>query len=346
MAGMRAVAQKAGVSLSTVSAVLGSSSDKYVSEEIRSRVLEAAEELGYAPPVKAEARTKTIAVILPIITSPFFSNVLSGVEGFVFKEKKMMLYYNTNYEFDREQECLHMLKRQRPQGIILSSVCPREKEEAYHRWIKKTFIDKGIFVVIIEKKVETEGFYSVYVDHFQAEKQAVAHLISLGHRKIAYLYGNRKVSLSRERFEGYRSALSEAGISFNPGLVRFGDFTPASGYMAMRELLDFGEEFTAVASANDQMAIGAIKAVKQTGKSVPEDIAFIGFDNLSVSTLIDPALSTIHVPTYQMGRLAAQIIGDLMQGIPCTAGNILESSLIVRKSSDISASNEWEMFGW
>ena len=81
-------------------------------------------------------------------------------------------------------------------------------------------------------------------------------------------------------------------------------------------------------------------------KSVPEDIAFIGFDNLSVSTLIDPALSTIHVPTYQMGRLAAQIIGDLMQGIPCTAANILESSLIIRKSSDISASNEWEMFGW
>lgn len=346
MAGMRAVARKAEVSLSTVSAVLGSSSDKYVSEEVRRRVLKAAQELGYVPPVKGEARTKTIAVILPVITSSFFSNVLSGVEGFVFKEKKMMLYYNTNYEFERERECLHMLKRQRPQGIILSSVCPREQEEAYHRWIKKTFIDRGIFVVIIEKKVEMEGFYSVYIDNFHAEKQAVSYLISLGHRRIAYLYGNRKVSLSNERFEGYKSALQDAGIAYEPGLVRYGDFTPASGYMAMRELLDFGEEFTAVASANDQMAIGAIKAVKQTGKSVPEDIAFIGFDNLSASTLIDPALSTIHVPTYQMGRLAAQIIGDLMQGTECVSQNILETSLIVRKSSEVSASNEWEMFGW
>ena len=145
--------------------------------------------------------------------------------------------------------------------------------------------------------------------------------------------------MSDDRFEGYKSALQDAGIPYEPGLIRYGDFTPASGYMAMRELLDFGEEFTAVASANDQMA-------KQTGKSVPEDIAFIGFDNLSVSTLIDPALSTIHVPTYQMGRMAAQIIGDLMQGIECVSQNILESSLIVRKSSEISASNEWEMFGW
>ena len=305
MAGMRAVAQRAEVSLSTVSAVLGSGTNKYVSEEVRRKVLAAAQELGYTPPAKAESRTKTIAVILPVITSSFFSNVLSGVEGFVFKEKKMMLYYNTNYEFEREQECLHMLKHQHPQGIILSSVCPRGQEDAYHRWIK----------------------------------QAVEHLISLGHRRIAYLYGNYKVSLSDDRFEGYKSALQDAGIPYEPGLIRYGDFTPASGYMAMRELLDFGEEFTAVASANDQMA-------KQTGKSVPEDIAFIGFDNLSVSTLIDPALSTIHVPTYQMGRMAAQIIGDLMQGIECVSQNILESSLIVRKSSEISASNEWEMFGW
>ncbi len=346
MAGMRAVAQRAEVSLSTVSAVLGSGTNKYVSEEVRRKVLAAAQELGYTPPAKAESRTKTIAVILPVITSSFFSNVLSGVEGFVFKEKKMMLYYNTNYEFEREQECLHMLKHQHPQGIILSSVCPRGQEDAYHRWIKKTFIDRGIFVVIIEKRVEMEGFYSVFVDNFQAEKQAVEHLISLGHRRIAYLYGNYKVSLSDDRFEGYKSALQDAGIPYEPGLIRYGDFTPASGYMAMRELLDFGEEFTAVASANDQMAIGAIKAAKQTGKSVPEDIAFIGFDNLSVSTLIDPALSTIHVPTYQMGRMAAQIIGDLMQGIECVSQNILESSLIVRKSSEISASNEWEMFGW
>ena len=346
MAGMRAVAERAGVSLSTVSAVLGNGSDKYVSEEIKQKVLQAAEELEYVPPVKAEARTKTIAVILPIITSPFFSNVLSGVEGFVFREKKMMLYYNTNYEFEREKECLQMLKRQRPQGSILSSVCPKEQEEAYHRWIRKHFIDRGIFVVIIEKRVEAEGFYSVFVDQFQAQKEAVAHLISLGHRRIAYLYGNQKLLLSQERFEGYKSALEEAGLPFHKSLVRFGDFSPASGYLAMRELLDFGEEFTAVASANDQMAIGAVKALRQTGKSVPEDVAVIGFDNLSVSTLIDPALSTIHVPTYQMGRQAAQIIGNLMQGISCMPQNILETSLIVRKSSNPSASNEWEMFGW
>lgn len=347
MAGMREIAKRAGTSLSTVSVVLNNRTDKYVSDAVKKRVLAAAADLHYTFPAQNRTeRMKSIVVVLPAITSPFFSNVLSGVEGYVYREKKMMLYYNTNYDFERERDCLNLLKHQGVEGIILDSVCQEDQEFSYYKWLKKKFLDRGIPVVMLEKEVRSEDFYSVYVNNYEAEKKAVAHLISQGHREIAYIAGNPKVLWTSQRLEGYKDALKEAGISYKDYLVRYGDFSPVSGYLAMKELLNFGENFTALASANDQMAIGAVKAARQAGKFVPEDIAFIGFDNLSISTLIDPALSTVHVPTYQMGRMAAEIIGHIAEGEECQSRNLLETELIIRKSSDISAPNEWEMTGW
>lgn len=190
---------------------------------------------------------------------------------------------------------------------------------------------------------EKEGIYSIFIDNLNAQKRTVEHLIRMGHKKIAYIAGDATSSLSECRLDGYRSALTEHKIPLDEDLIVRGDFTPVSGYTAVKELLSIRNDFTAIASANDQMALGAIKAIRQMGRNVPEDIAITGFDNLSIASLIDPSLTTIHVPTKQMGNLAVEIICKTADGEEMQRRNQLVTDLIVRKSSDVSAMNEWEL---
>lgn len=345
MAGMRDVAKLAGVSLSTVSVVLNKS-EKYVSEEHRKRVMDAASELGYTMPAKKRFTQKTIAVILPVITSSFFSNVLHGIESAVSQESSLLLYYNSNFNFDKESACLRTLGKQSLAGVILDTICPMHKEGEYFAWLKQEFVEKKIPVVLLERKIESYGFYNIYMDNYKSAYRATRYLIDKGHKKIAHIIGNDLMQNTHERERGYRTALEDAGLKYDQELVQKGDFTPFSGYAAMKEIMAIRTDFTALFSANDQMAIGAIKAIKGIGKTVPDDIAVVGFDNLSVSSLIEPALTTVNVPTFQLGRLAAKIILEVTEGEEYEYLNELETNLIIRRSSDKSAPNEWELAGW
>ncbi|AEF82335.1 LacI family DNA-binding transcriptional regulator [Leadbettera azotonutricia] len=345
MPGMRDVARHAKVALSTVSAVL-SNSDKYVSDDVRKQVYAAAKDLGYIFTEKKRSSQKTIAVVLPIITSSFFSNVLTGIEDTISKDKNYLLFFNSNYSFEKEQMLLKTLHKQFLTGVIVDSICPSDLESNYYSWLEKEFISKNIPVLILERKLESEKFYTIYLDNFTSAQKATQHLIDLGHKKIAHILGNSHMQHSFERLEGYKHALIENGIPIDPELIQQGDFTAASGYLATRKLLDIRRDFTAIFSANDQMAIGAIKALRANGKNIPKDCAIVGFDNLSISTLIDPALSTINVPTFLMGRMAARIIMETSSGGSYPHSNKLDSNLIIRRSSDINAINEWDLIGW
>jgi LacI family transcriptional regulator/LacI family repressor for deo operon, udp, cdd, tsx, nupC, and nupG len=345
MAGMRDVAKHAKVALSTVSTVLNNS-DKYVSGEIRQRVLAAAADLGYILTERKRFTQKTIAVVLPVITSSFFPNVLNGIQDTVSQDKNFLLFYNSGFSFEKEQAYLKTLRKQSLTGVILDSIYPPDLEEEYLSWLEKEFVDKGIPILLLERKVKSRKFYCIFIDNFLGAQTATRHLIDLGHRKIAHILGNSHMQHSFERLEGYKQALKGNGIPVDPELIQAGDFTPASGYLAMKKLLDIRRDFTALFSANDQMAIGAIKALRTAGKKVPQDCAIAGFDNLGVSTLVDPALTTINVPIFQMGRLAARIIVDASEGRSCSRCNKLDSNLIVRRSSDVSALNEWDLTGW
>lgn len=345
MASIRDVAKKAGVSTSTVSIVLNNS-EKYVSDFNRQKVLKAAEELNYSLPPKKHFSKNTIAVILPIVTSSFFSNVLNGIEGTISPDDNLLLFYNSNYNFEKERACLRTLKKQNLAGIILDSVCPPEQENDYLKSLNKAFIGKGIPVVMLERSRPSANLHSVYINNFQSAYRATKYLIERGHKKIAHIMGNEKLIHSQERFEGYKKALADHGLIYNPEIVYKGDFTPYSGYIALKELLNLGGDFTALFSSNDQMAIGAIKALKNSGRHIPKDVAIVGFDDLSVSSMIEPALTTIHVPTYQMGRVAAKIILDHNESKNIVQNIELETTLVVRRSSDETATNEWELFGW
>ena len=345
MAGMRDVAKLAGVSLSSVSVVLGDS-HKFVSKDIADRVRAAARELNYVRPSRTRFTQKTIAVVLSAATSVFFSNVLNGIEETLAAGKNLMLYYNSNFSFEKEKNCIRTLKKQSLAGIILDSVCPPAQEADYLNWLKESFVDAGIPVVFLEREVNRDGFYSIYINNFQSAYDATSYLISQGHDHIAHIEGNTSIALAEERLNGYKAALEDHGIPYRPELVQKGDFSSYSGYIATKRLIDLNPKMTAIFSANDQMAVGAIKAVKLSGKSVPENIAVMGFDNLSICSLISPALTTVNVPTYQMGRQAAWLVLQASENQPCKSKYVLETNLIIRRSSELTASDEWELNNW
>ncbi|MDR2376835.1 MAG: LacI family transcriptional regulator [Treponema sp.] len=207
MPGMRDVAKHANVALSTVSLVLNNS-DKYVSDEIWQRVLTAAQDLGYVLFEKRRFLQKNIAVILPIITGSFFSNVLNGIEETVSNDKNYLLFFNSNYSFEKEQMYLKTLRKQFLTGIILDSICPPDLENDYLSWLEKEFVDHNIPVLILERKLESDKIHCIYLDNYTGAKKSTQHLIDLGHRKIAHVLGNRHMKHSFERLEGYKQTLT------------------------------------------------------------------------------------------------------------------------------------------
>lgn len=344
MYGMRDVAKHAGVALSTVSMVLNNN-EKYVSEEIKQKVLLAAKDLGYNLASNKRKSQKTIAVIIPIINSSFFSNVLSGIEEIVSKDNGLLLFYNSDYSFEKEKVYLKSMKKNIA-GIVIDSLCPYSEEKEYFNWLEREFVNRGIPVLLLERKMDNEKFYTIFLDNYKLAYTATLHLIELGHRKIAHISGSLLLMHSFQRMDGYKQALLDYGIMVDQELIQIGDFTPYSGYVSMKKILSIRDDITALFSANDQMAIGAIKALRGQGKAVPSDCAIVGFDNLGVSTLIEPALSTINVPAFQMGRLASRIILDASAGKSNPSQHQLDGTLIIRRSSDINATNEWDLTGW
>lgn len=342
MSGMRDVAQKAGVSLSTVSAVL-SSSGKYVSDEIKHRVRTAAEELHYQLPERNKKNEKIISVVLPHVASVFFSNLLNAIEDAVAEEGYILVVGNSDYDFDKEKKFMKMMKKQPLCGILIDTCAPVTEEDAYFTYIKQHFVDKGIPVVMLERKLDEYGFSCVYADHEKNAYMATKALIDCGNRKIAHISGQLSNPLSLYRLQGYKRALAEAGIPYHPELVAEGDFSPGSGFMRAKELIIRNRGLSAIFAANDQMAVGAIKAILSEGRKIPDEFAVSGIDNIRVASLIEPSLTTINVPTYQMGKIAVQMLINPEPKERCVE---LPCNLITRKSTDKLFSGEWDLFGW
>ena len=340
MAGMREVAKKSGVSLSTVSTVL-SNNGKFVSEEIKEKVYKAADELNYVLPERCKKNDKIIAVILPSVSSAFFAGLLNEIENEVAKAGYVLIVGNSNFNFEKEKKIIKMLKKQTLCGIIIDTTCPENMEEDYYNYIKKSFVDKKIPVVILERQVKGYGFSSVYADHEKNAFIATESLIKVGNKKIGHIAGNFSNSISLMRLRGYKRALEKYGIEYNIDLVAEGDYTPYSGFIKAKELLVRNRNLTAIFAANDQMAVGAMKSVLREGRIIPDEFAIVGIDNISISTLVSPSLTTIDVPTDKMGRIAVDmVLNDKEKHVELTC------ELIERKSTNKMAITEWNLRGW
>ena len=351
MAGIKEVAKKAGVSISTVSNVMNSK--KAVSPELKARVNEAIEELQYeVNPVGRglkSNKTNQVGVIVPSFNQVYFPAVLQGIHEAGVKYGYTILVFETNGSVEREKEHVRFLQHSWTDGILLASYA--NGENISDRKYIRSLLDSGnrkkrIPVVSLESDIDP-GIDAVVIDNRKAAETAVNHLISLGHKRIAHVSAPLRFQIGNLRLEGFKVTMKQAGLSIDPDLICEGDYSPISGYQCMKEIIKKGKPFTAVFAGNDQMGIGVLRALLDEGYRVPEDVAVIGIDNNFPSTLVSPSLSSVNLPKYDLGYQAMQLLNERMLNPEKPRSVItLESDLVVRKSTSSEGSGTWNLYGW
>ena len=320
------VAEMAGVSASTISRILNGTA--VVSELKKQAVEKAIAELGFVPnPVArglAGGRTFSVGVVAQVMDSPFYGGKLRGIEDVLDPAGYSPLFVSGHWDAENEARCIDVLRSRRVDGlIVLTGRLSDQLLKAYA---------KSMPVVITGRSLKAPGLFSLDFDNFQGGRLATEHLLSLGHRRIAFIAGDPKHPDAPERLRGYRAALEAAGIPFEPDLVVQGEYNEVSGLLAVNRLLEGQQQFTAIFAANDQMALGASLALHRRSLRVPEDISLVGFDDLPASQYAIPPLSTVHHPAYEVGRLAASSMLVLLAGHKPTA-KVPPPTFIARESS-------------
>jgi LacI family transcriptional regulator len=323
------VARLAGVAPITVSRVINNSG--YISQKTRDRVKAAILELGYVPNTIARSlrskRTNTLALVLTDITNPFFTALARGVEDTASDAGFTVIFCNTDESVEEETKYLQWLLQKQVDGILL--VPARSNSRSID-----LVIEKGTPVVILDRRVPEMDADIVRCDSVAGAYQLVKLLVDLGHRRIAVLSGPRGVSTAEDRVVGYQSAMTEAGIPIDH-LVFFGAYTQASGYEMARQALSLPLRPTALFAANNFIAIGALKALRDFGLKVPEDISLVAFDDLPPTWIIEPFVTVAAQPPYKMGCKATDLLLLRLKGEapPECQEILLPIDLIVRLSS-------------
>lgn len=327
---IRDVAKRAGVAPITVSRVVNNSD--YVSPATRERVEAAIAELQYVPNTLARSlrskRTKTIALVLTDVTNPFWTTVARGVEDAASEQGFNMVLCNTDESETKQTDYLTVLLEKRVDGILLVPACSTaEPIELIHRL--------GTHVVVLDRRVPCSEVDIVRCDSEGGAYQLTQLLVRLGHQRIAMLSGPKDVSTADDRVAGYRRALAEAGLDADEALITYGEFKQSAGYEMMQRALSITPWPTAVFGANNFIAIGALKALRDVGLNVPDDVALVTFDDLPLTLLLDPFLTVATQPAYEMGRQGAELL--LARLSEQTSADyqeiVLPTEIIVRQSS-------------
>lgn len=328
---MDEIAKLAGVSKATVSRVLNDS-ECGVGEWTRVRVKKIAEELGYSVEQTEKKKnvsfTRYIALILPDITNPFFADLAKSVEQSLRRKGYSLVLANTDFSEDNEAAQIRELMVKHLEGILLvpSGIRAREEHDLPRRY--------QIPMVLLDRKLEgISDIPGVYSNNEYASVISCEHLIRKGARDIVFISGPLNVSTSIERFEGYKAVLAQHSIPFRPEMCRHGSYTVESGYNAVLELERSGISYSAILAANDLMALGALKAVREFGYRVPEDVQIIGFDNIEFSQYCEPSLSTMQQPTFDMGAKAVELLTGIIEKRDPVQPERLIPKLLMRKTT-------------
>ncbi len=359
MSGIKDVAKRAGVSISTVSNVLNKS--KYVSPELVKRVEEAVEELQYVvnPIARSMKNNKTgiIGVITEDVCGLFYPYVIRGINS-VADEKgyQVMLCdamgtYGDPQAIHREFELFQRLIASRVDGIIFVSTVRAEESDAYLQKLQNIAgTHKRIPFVSMERDFTGAGIDSVYFDGLANARMAVQHLIDIGCRKICHITGPSEMEIVQERIEGYMGIMAEHGLHVDrETMITLGDYSHQSGYLGMKELLEKCPDVDGVFTANDQMAVGVLKYLKEVGKRVPEDIKVIGYDDVFLASVVEPSLSSIHIKKRHAGIEAARMLFERIEEeepIAPPRGILMKSSLVVRNSTVSGTPQDWDLVDW
>lgn len=322
------VAKKAGVGLGTVSRVLNNHPS--VSEETKKKVLDAIKELDYNPNAIARSlkikSTKSIGVMIPDISSAFYSDIVRGIEDVANKYKYNIILLNTDLKREKEKEALVMLKEKKVDGILFISNTINEK-------LKRDFKSINIPLVLVATKDENGEFYSITIDNENAAYTATEYLIKLGHKRIGIIAGKKDdPNAGIPRIEGYKRALKENGLKVEEELIFYGDYKFKSGFQNMLKILKLKDKPTAIFAASDTMAVGAASCAMQHGFNVPKDFSLIGFDGIELAEYFYPPITTIKQPRYEMGAKGMEKLLKLIRGEEVEKGEILNFKLIERSS--------------
>lgn len=331
------IAKQANVSIATVSKVIHNTGR--ISSETRERVQTVMNDLGYRPSLLASAmtnkRTFTVGILIPDISNPFYPDVIRGAEDFAQQHNYSVLLCNTDNDPDKEIEYIELLKQKSVDGIIIAAVAtaPIKLIESLPTDIPTTFLAREITGLDQDSQ-----FPSVLVDNYLGGYMAAKHLLECGHHKISLLGESLNIDSSRERLRGCETALAEQNLKLHSVQFCSRELGIESGYRAMTELLRKNSAPTAVFAETDLLAIGAIQAAKQFGFRVPDDISIIGFDNTRLCTVIDPPLTSIAQPLYDLGQKSMEILLGQISGKPVPPRTILDITLVVRDSVKILGS--------
>lgn len=334
------VAHAAGVSTTTVSVVLNDRhSTVRISEATRAAVKAAATQLGYMPNQAAQSlrrqRTTMLTLLVGGLDNPFFTDIAASVRVHV-AVREFDINIVDAYLLEAELHALDQLRNGSSAGVIVATGRHRMRGQAID-----ALQELDLPAVILCDRSPDPAIPAIRIDDELGAYEATAHLLSLGHRRIAH-FTSRYSSLSTDessvesdRFQGYRRALSQAGVAYDPAWVAQGEPTIPGGYAQTRELLARpGARPTAIFCADDLLAIGALRALYEAGLRVPDQMAVVGFDGIMLGQFTTPALTTMNQPRGEMGRLAAEILFQLLDGQqPSQREQVLTAELLVRESS-------------
>ncbi|MGD9100369.1 MAG: LacI family DNA-binding transcriptional regulator [Anaerolineae bacterium] len=323
------VAARAGVSRQTVSRVINDKAE--VSPDTRARVLAVIEELGYRPNAAARSmvmgRTCTLGCIAPNLIDYTFASIIESAQAEARRLGYFFLTGSAPTESDVEPLLEEMLRR-RVDGLLV--INPRA-DERYRNFLP--LVEKGMAVVYLGNSPRDEPVSSVRGNDYEIGYQATRYLIGLGHADIATITGPNNEECVPDRLRGFRQAMAQTMLDPDPALVESGDWSATSGYQATRRFLASGRPFSAIFAQNDRMAVGAIRALREAGRHVPDDVSVIGVDDIPLSSYFDPPLTTLRQPLEELGRRVARVLIETIQNPKRSPEQLLIQARLVERAS-------------
>lgn len=320
------IASIAGVSAATVSRALHNPS--MVKKETLERVLKIVEQTNFVSNAQARSfrqqTTRTVVLLVRDISNPFYLEIFKGVEEAASDAGYKVLMADARNDEARVKSYIDLVRQRQADGVIVM-LGSLPFDVAAH-------IDRSTPIVVASEALPDVDLPTVRIDNVAAAREAVQYLIAQGHRSIAHIGGLPADYLGQERRKGYELALADAGIAIDPELIVSGDFSITAGREAASRLLDRGARFTAIFASSDQMAIGAIGALRQQGLSVPADISVIGFDDIILAEAFEPPLTTVRQPRLEMGRKAMQLMIGRLEHQDLPSVHEFKTRLVVRAS--------------
>mgnify|MGYP001033912851 CR=1 FL=1 len=328
---LKDVAREAGVSYATVSNYINKKN--IVKEETKNKVRLAIKKLNYRPSLSARylklQKTNIIGVILPDIGNNYFAIITKTIEEVMRKHGYEIVIYNTNYMEDEEEKALNFFISKRIFGLVLMSV-RREFDS-----LKKLIADSSLPVVVLDNYVKGLNSWTIVQENFKCSYKIIKHLIQKHeYKKIGLVSSNVRVITVKERIRGYRKALEDFGLKLSSDYIVEGRFDPDHGYEATKYLLNLQDPPRAISASTSMYSIGILKAIKEFGLRIPQDVAVTSFEDYDFASVANPPITALQRIDYKIGRMGAEIMIDIINGRKELKKNIIkiDTPLIIRKS--------------